>query len=203
MAQRDEAWFRNRAGKFTGSRFCDLMAKTKTGPSTSRKNLITCLAVERITGNCMETYSNFAMQRGTLLEPDAIKAYEDHEMLEVKLVDFVQHDLEFVGASPDGLIGRNGVVEVKCPSAEAKHYEALRYGSHAVEYKWQLQGLLWVTGRAWVDAVSYDPRFPPGLELAIVRVKRDRDAITELVEACMAGNLEVNEQVEWMRSKAA
>lgn len=195
--QRSDEWFRQRAGKFTGSRFAELMAKTKSGPSASRKNLITRLAIERLIGNCVETYSNFAMQRGTELEPFAIEAYENANLVAVELVDFIDHPtLDFVGVSPDGLVGDDGMVEVKCPIAEAKHYEALRYGAHATEYKWQLQGQLWVSGRAWVDAVSYDPRFP-GLELAELRVERDEKAIAELEAECIAANEEVNEQLKW------
>jgi len=201
--QRDDDWFRLRAGKLTGSRFGDLMAKTRSGPSASRKNLITRLAIERLIGNCVETHSNFAMQRGTELEPEAIKAYEDANLISVDLIDFIQHPtLPFVGMSPDGLVETEGMVEVKCPSSEAKHYEALRYGSHVEEYKWQLQGQLWVASRQWVDAVSYDPRFP-GLELAIVRVERDEKAIAELEAECIAANEEIDEQVHWLREKAA
>lgn len=196
--QRDDEWFRRRAGKFTGSRFAELMAKTKSGPSASRKNLITRLAIERLIGNCVETYSNFAMQRGIELEPDALKAYENDQLLVVESVDFLDHPtLDYVGCSPDGMVGDDGMVEVKCPAAEAKHYEALRYGAHAQEYRWQLQGQLWVSGRRWVDAVSYDPRFP-GLELAIVRVERDEVAIRELESECIAANDEVNEELEYM-----
>jgi len=201
--QRDDEWFAMRAGKFTGSRFAELMAKTKTGPSASRKNLITRLAIERLIGNCVETYSNFAMNRGTELEPQAIKAYEDETLAAVEHVDFIQHPkLEFVGISPDGLIGEFGLVEIKCPAAEAKHYEALRYGAHVDEYKWQLQGQLWVSGRLWVDAVSYDPRFV-GHELAIVKVERDEKAIMDLEAECIAAHEEVNEQLRWFEQRQA
>lgn len=199
MSQRDEAWFAARAGKITASRMGDLMAKTRSGPSASCKNLITRLAVERIIGTCVETYSNAAMQRGIELESEAIRAYEDAELVAVELVDFVQHpELPCVSCSPDGLVGDDGMVEVKCPFAEAKHFEALRYGAHAQEYRWQLQGQLWVTGRRWVDAVSYDPRFPAGLQLAIVRVERDEAAIAELHAECLAADDEVIAQVRWM-----
>jgi len=195
--QRDAQWFRDRAGKITASRMADLMARTRTGSSASRKNLITRLAVERMIGTCVETYSNAAMRRGIELEDEARRTYEDHELLAVEQVDFVQHPkFPFISCSPDGLVGADGMVEIKCPSAEAKHYEALRYGAHAVEYRWQLQGQLWVCNRAFVDAVSYDPRFV-GLELAIVRVERDEKAIAELEAECIAANEEVTEQLKW------
>lgn len=193
MEQRTEEWFRSRSGRFTGSRFADLMAKTKSGPSASRGNLLTLLAVERLTGTCVETYSNAAMARGTELEPEARCAYEVRTGVLVEEVAWIPHPtLDFVGVSPDGLCGETGLAEYKCPSAMAKHLEALRTGAHAVEYRWQLQGQLWVSGRQWVDAVSYDPRFPPGLQLAITRVERDESAIAELEAACIEANAEVD-----------
>lgn len=195
--QRTPDWFAMRAGKFTGSRFADLMAVTKSGPATSRANLIATLAVERITGTCVETYSNGAMQRGTELEPDARSAYETHAGDLVDEVAFVQHpSLPFVGVSPDGLVGSDGLVEIKCPSAMAKHLSALRTGDHAKEYRWQLQGQLWVTGRSWIDAVSYDPRWPEHLQIAVVRIERDDKAIAELEAACIAADAEVSSLVE-------
>lgn len=204
--QRSEEWFSLRAGKFTGSRFADLMARTKSGPSAVRDNLIATLAVERITGTCVETYSNAAMQRGTELEPEARAAYEAHIGDLVLEVAWVQHPgLNFVGVSPDGLVGEDGLLEVKCPSAMAKHLGALRSGQHAVEYKWQLQGQMFVTGRQWVDAVSYDPRWPADMRLAITRVCRDEKAIEELEHACLLGNAEVEaivKELEAMRIAA-
>lgn len=197
IAQGTVEWFALRAGRFTGSRFADLMARTKSGPSASRANLLATLAVERLTGMCVETYSNAAMQRGTELEPEARAAYESHIGDLVQEVAWIPHPtLDYVGISPDGLVGDAGLVEIKCPSAMAKHLEALRSGSHAVEYKWQLQGQLWVTGRQWVDAASYDPRWPEGLRLAITRVDRDEAAIAELESACKAAEVELLAIVE-------
>jgi hypothetical protein len=206
MAQGTPEWLALRAGKFTGSRFSDLMAKTKSGPSTSRRNLISTLARERRYGPSEDSYCNFAMQRGKELEPDAIKAYENKELVAVDLVDFIQHsDLEYVGVSPDGMIGETGMIEVKCPLVEAKHYEALRYGAHVKEYHWQLQGQLWVAGREWVDAVSYDPRFKNDSlddSLAVVRVYRDEKAIKELAIECVMAEKEVLEQLAWFENRA-
>lgn len=192
MAQRDESWFAQRAGKLTGSRFADLMARTKTGPSASRRNLLATLAVERLTGQCVETYTNGAMERGIALEEEARQAYEAHIGQMTVELDFIQHPkLPYVGVSPDGLVGDDGMVEFKCPASMAKHLDALRTGAHAEEYRWQLQGQLWVVGRAWVDAVSYDPRYPERLRLAITRVERDEEAIKELEAACVEAEAEV------------
>ena len=197
MSQRDSSWFAARAGRFTASRFADLMATTKSGPSTSRKNLIVQIAIERITGTTEDSYTNAAMQRGIDLEPEARMVYELTTGNIVEEVDFIQHStLSFVGVSPDGLIGDDGMIEIKCPSAMSKHLEALRNGAHAVEYKWQVQGQLWVAEREWNDAVSYDPRFPEGKRLAIKRVWRDEKMIEQLEAECIAANEEVEQIVK-------
>lgn len=204
MEQRTEEWFRQRAGKFTGSRFSDLMARTKTGPAAARKNLIVTLAIERMMGTCVETYCNAAMQRGIDLESDARTAYELDKLVVVDEVAFIQHpELEWVGCSPDGLVGDKGMVEIKCPAAPGKHYDAIVNAAHTKEYKWQLQGQLWVAGRDWVDAVSYDPRFPEGLHLAIARVERDEKAIAQLAEACQEAEEEVTNAMRQMQERAA
>lgn len=202
MDQRTDEWFAERAGKFTGSRFADLMATTRSGPSTSRANLLATLACERISGTCAETYTNAAMQRGVELESEARSAYETCVGEIVNEVAFVRHpSLTFVGVSPDGLVGADGLVEIKCPAAMAKHLAAINAGSHAVEYRWQVQGQLWVTGRQWCDVVSYDPRWPEELRLAIVRVMRDEDAIAQLEAACFTANTEVDAIVDRLQQK--
>lgn len=196
MEQRSEEWFRVRAGKFTGSRFGDLMARTRSGPAAARANLLALLAVERMTGQCVETYSNAAMQRGTELEPDARAAYEALIGELVDEVAFVPHQFfEYVGVSPDGLVGSDGAVEIKCPAAMAKHMDAILRGSHADEYHWQVQGILWVTGRKWCDVVSFDPRWPEGLQLAVTRIERDEAAIGELAAECQKAERELLETV--------
>lgn len=198
------AWLAARAGCFTGSRFADLMARTKSGPATSRANLIATLAVERITGQCVETYSNAAMVRGTELEPIARAAYEALRGVLVEEVGFVPHlTLYSVGVSPDGLVNGDGLVEIKCPAAMAKHLDAIRSGAHAVEYRWQIQGQLWVTERQWCDVVSFDPRWPAGLQLAITRVERDETAIAQLHAACVEADAEVNAVVAELRERLA
>lgn len=192
MEQGSVEWLQLRAGKITGSRFADLMAVTKSGPSASRGNLIVQIALERLTGEPEETYQNDAMRRGSELEPLARGAYEAHTGELVEQVPFVVHpSLSFVGVSPDGLIGKDGLLEIKCPASQAKHLAALRNGSHAKEYGWQIQGQLWVTGRQWCDAVSFDPRYPSGLQLAITRVQRDDVAIKKLEAACIEADAEI------------
>lgn len=195
-AQESADWMTARAGAFTASRSADLMARTKTGPSASRGNLLTLLAVERLTGQCVETYQNAAMQRGIETEAEARDAYSFTQGVAVDECGFVPHPtVPRCGCSPDGLVGDDGLVEIKCPASMAKHLDALRSGAHAAEYRWQLQHQLFVTGRAWVDATSFDPRFPEHLQLAIVRVHRDEAAIAELAAAIETADAEVEVMV--------
>lgn len=202
--QRDEAWFARRRGKLTGSAFGDLMNVLKDGkPGASRRELVTRLALERLTGVTVDGFQNAAMQRGIELEPEARAAYEAHTGELVEVVDFIDGPLPCCGVSPDGLIGADGMVEFKCPFSQAKHLEALRRGEHAVEYRWQLQGQLWVAGRAWVDAVSYDNRFPEPLRLAITRVHRDEDAIKKLAAECARADAEIEAIVAELSSLQA
>lgn len=203
IEQEGQDWRLARAGKFTASRASDLMAKTKTGPSASRGNLIALLAVERITGQPVETYQNAAMQRGIETEAEARDAYSFALGVAVEEAGFIPHpDHGNVGCSPDGLVGHEGLVEIKCPASMAKHLDALRTGAHAKEYRWQLQHQLWVTGRKWVDAVSYDPRFPEGLQIARVRVERDEEAIAELAAEVKKAEVEVQAVVAEMLAMA-
>jgi hypothetical protein len=199
--QEGDDWILSRVGAFTASRASDLMATTKTGPAASRGNLLTLLAVERLTGQPVETYSNAAMQRGIELEAEARDAYSFQTGNIVAEVGYVPHPtIERAGCSPDGLIGDSGLVELKVPASMARHMGALRTGAHAQEYAWQLQHQLWVTGRQWVDAVSYDPRFPDGLQLAIKRVTRDEEAIILLETSVKIADREVEAMVRELES---
>lgn len=199
--QETQDWMAARAGCFTASRASDLMAKTKTGPSASRGNLLTLLAVERLTGQCVETYQNAAMQRGIDTEAEARDAYSFTHGVAVEECGFITHPtIERCGCSPDGLLGDDGLVEIKCPASMAKHLDSLRTAAHATEYRWQLQHQLMVTGRFWVDAVSYDPRFPDGLQLAVKRIHRDETAIADLIEEIRKADSEVQAMVAELRS---
>lgn len=200
MAQRDEEWFAKRAGAFTASRSGDLMAKTRTGPAAARRNLITLLAVERLTGQCVETYQNAAMARGIEMEPEARDAYSFETGSAVDQVDFIQHPtIPRCGCSPDGLVGSDGMVELKCPTSMTVHYEALTGDAHADQYRWQLQHQLMVAGREWVDIASYHPSFPPGLQLAVKRIFRNAEDIEELTAAILQADGEVEDTLKSLR----
>jgi putative phage-type endonuclease len=203
-AQRSESWFQKRLGKITGSAAADVMNFTAKGePGAGRKNLIVKLAVERITGQRIDSYQNAAMRRGTELEPEARAAYEAATGYLADQTDFIVHpNFEFIGMSPDCLIEADGLAEIKCPDSQHKHFAALANAAHVREYWWQIQFQLWVAGREWNDAVSYDPRFPKHLQLAISRVHRDEKAIKELEAQCLVVEAEIQASVEFMKKLA-
>lgn len=196
--QRTPEWFAERLGKITGSVAGDIMNFTAKGePGAGRKNLIVKLAIERITGAPVETYQNAAMRRGTELEPIALAAYEAKTGVLVETVGVCFNSkYPHVVMSSDGLIDNDGMIEIKAPESQHKHLAALASGSHAQEYKWQIQFQLWCAEREYNDAVSYDPRFPKHLQLAIVRVYRDDLAIKQLESECLKVEAEIQAVIE-------
>ncbi len=168
--QRSTEWFSCRLGKLTASNLGDAFATTKSGYSTSRRNLKLRIVLERLTGKSQESgYTNAAMERGTLLEPDARAAYEADSGLLVDTVGFIQHDDLLTGASPDGLIGQDGGLEIKCPGAGA-HLDFLKTNVIQHDYQLQMSHALWLTGREWWDFVSFNPDFPEPLRLKVQRL---------------------------------
>jgi putative phage-type endonuclease len=175
-------WFAQRCGKATASRIADIIATTKTGPSASRKNYLAQLVAERLTGTVAESYSNAAMQWGTEKEPEARAAYAflHADGVDVLPAEFVTHpSIPMAGASPDGLVGTDGLVEIKCPNT-ATHIETILTGKIDGKYITQIQWQLACTGRDWCDFVSYDPRMPEHLAIYVKRVPRDPEMINSL-----------------------
>jgi len=171
--QRTDEWFAARLGKVTASRVADLMATTKTGYSASRDNLMAQLVVERLTGQQQESYTNASMQWGTEQEPFARAAYEIATGQMVDECGFVPHPtIANAGASPDGLVGADGLVEIKCPNT-AGMIDALLTQTVPGKYNAQMQMQMACTGRAWCDYVVFDPRMPAKAQLFIKRVPRD------------------------------
>ena len=180
MEQRTDEWYAARLGKVTASRVADVIAKTKSGPSASRGNYMAELVCERLTGSVGATYSSPAMEWGTAQEPNARAAYEAAGGVLVEEVGFVPHPtIEAAGASPDGLVNDDGLVEIKCPNT-ATHIETLLSGKVPERYVTQMQWQMACTGRQWCDYVSYDPRLPERMRLFISRVPRNPAAITAM-----------------------
>ena len=173
IVQGTDEWFAARLGKVTASRVADVIAKTKTGYSTSRDNYMAQLVCERLTGQKGESFSNSALQWGTETEPQARAAYSAARFEIVEEVGFVNHPtIEAAGASPDGLVGDLGLIEIKCPNT-ATHIETLLSQTVPTKYFTQMTWQMICTGRHWCDFVSYDPRLPAELQLFIKRVEYD------------------------------
>ena len=180
MEQRSPEWFAARLGKVTASRVADVIAKTKSGYSTSRDNYMAQLVCERMTGTQGESYTNAAMQWGTDQEPLARAAYEAAQDVLVDETGFVIHPrIQEAGASPDGLVGMFGLIEIKCPNT-ATHIETILSDKVPGKYFTQMQWQMACTDRQWTDFVSYDPRMPEGLQLFVQRVDVDPDYIKTL-----------------------
>jgi putative phage-type endonuclease len=173
MAQRTSDWRAARLGKATSSRIADIIARTKSGYSTSRANYAAQLVCERLTGVATETYQSAAMAWGIETEPEARRLYAFEQDVAVRPAGFLDHPtVKMSGASPDGFVGEEGLVEIKCPLT-ATHLDTVLGGSIPGKYLTQMQWQLAVTGRRWCDFVSYDPRLPPDLRLFIQRVPRN------------------------------
>lgn len=207
MEQRSPEWFAARLGKATASRVADIIAKTKTGYSTSRANYLAELLCERLTGLQGDSYVSPAMQWGTDKEAEALSLYEFQTDEPVEAVGFVDHPaIPMSGASPDGLVGALGLVEIKCPIT-ATHLDTLLGQSVSGRYHTQVQWQLACTGRAWCDFVSYDPRVPAHLRLFVQRVQRSDTFIAELESEVRAFLAELDAKIEALnalgRNKAA
>jgi putative phage-type endonuclease len=201
IEQGSAEWLQERCGKVTASRIADLMARTKSGWSASRANYASQLICERLTGCVQPSFTNAAMIHGTETEPEARRAYEFFVDRDVQQVGFVPHPMiEMAGASPDGLVGEDGLLELKCPNT-ATHIETLLLGQIPDKYVKQMQFQMACTGRQWCDFASFDPRLPENMRLFVKRVERDAAAIAE-IEAEVASFLaEVDSTVAQLRAR--
>jgi len=177
VAQRSEEWRLLRLGRLTGSRAKDALATIKSGEAAARRDLRMQLCIERLTGIPTENgYVNADMQWGIDHEAEAIAAYEALSGALVEPIGFCEHDEWMAGTSPDGFVGDDGILSVKCPRS-ANHAGYLRGGVEPREHAAQNTHELWLTDRKWIDFVSFDPRMPDGLRLFVVRCTRTRDQI--------------------------
>ena len=196
IEQRTEEWFAARLGKVTASRVADLVGKTKTGYSATRDNYMAQLVVERLTQTKAESYTNAAMQWGTDQEPFARAAYEAAQGVMVEEVGFVPHPtIEMAGASPDGLVGDDGLVEIKCPNTAAM-IEALLTKKVPSKYFTQMQFQMACTGTKFCDYAVFDPRMPAKAQLFVTRVERDDAYIAEIEAEIVKFLAEVESQVQ-------
>lgn len=173
IEQRSDAWFAARIGKVTASKVADVIAKTQSGYAASRANYMAQLICERLTGQREEFFTSAAMQHGTDTEPLGRAAYESLKDVLVDEVGFVPHpSIIMAGASPDGLVGDDGLLEIKCPNT-ATHIETLLSQTVPNKYNTQMQFQMACTDRSWCDFVSFDNRLPAELQLFVKRIPRD------------------------------
>lgn len=203
MEQRSPEWYAARLGKLTASRIADALARTKTGWGASRANVRAELVCERLTGTPTDTYTNAAMQWGIDTEPQARAAYEFLRDASVDIVAFIDHpQIAMAGCSPDGFVGADGLVEIKCPNT-ATHIETILSDAIPDKYRKQMLWQMACTGRKWCDFVSFDPRMPAEMQLHVTRIKRCEDSIAQLEDEATAFLLEVAAMEDQLREKFA
>ena len=208
MDQHSSEWFSARLGKVTASKVKDVMAKGRGGAhSATRQNYMMQLLCERLTGKREEGFTSAAMARGTELEPVARSAYEIDKGVMTSETGLILHPkIEGFGASPDGLVGDRGMLEIKCPNT-ATHVFTMQSGKHDPQYEWQMFAQLACADRDWVDFVSFDDRMPDELQYACFRLERDEARIRQMeteIKLFLEELAELEHEMrERMRSKAA
>ncbi|EJF77426.1 hypothetical protein MCO_01341 [Bartonella sp. DB5-6] len=207
MEQRTAEWFQARLGKVTASNVYNVLSKTAKGLPTSKyEDYKMKLMTERLTGEISQSYTTAAMQWGVVYEENALKEYEFIYDTNVTKCGFIQHPkIEMAGASPDGFIGEDGLVEVKCPRSTT-HLRFFMDGEIKPEYYAQMQFQMACTGRKWCHFISYNPNFvgrSTGLRMKIKRVHRDEEQIEEINKAVEAFLAEIDQDMKQILTKAA
>ena len=192
-------WLRERAGLVTASAIANVMMGKQTA---GRQNYMAQLICERLTGEPVETFKSDAMLRGTELEPQARAFYELETGLEVQQIGFIPHPTLEAGASPDGLVGSDGLVEIKCPE-RTKHIKNLMGGTIDKGYALQMQWQMECTGHEWCDFVSFNPEFPDHLKIHITRVERDAEVCAELTAGVTTFLAEMQDRLRVLEARAA
>ena len=198
MQQRSEEWFKARLGKVTASKLSDVMATTKSGESAYRRTYRHQLVTERLTGKQTEIYINQAMQHGMDTEDEARDFYV-FKYADVEEVGFIDHPtIDMAGASPDGLVGTDGLIEIKCRQPQ-NHTETLISHQIPSRYKLQMYWQMACTGRKWCDYVSYCPSFPENLKMVVIRLHWDDEQIKLLEESVTKFLTEVKDTVDFIK----
>lgn len=202
VEQRTPEWFQQRLGKVTASRVADIIATIRNGNyAASRKNYAAELVTERLTGKNTEFFINEAIQWGMDQEEAAKEAYTKRTTVPVVETGFVGHPtIVMAGASPDGLLGEEGLIEIKCPMP-ATHQDTLLNETINDKYVTQMQWQMACTGKQWCDFVSFDPRLPENMQLFIKTVRRDDTVIRNLESEVVAFLAEVDETVKALKEK--
>lgn len=201
MEQGSEAWHAIRLGKVTASRVADATDLLKSGkPGAKRETYLGELIAERLTGAAVMKFQNDLMRWGKEQEPQARSLYEFMFNVEVEQIAFIDHPtIDMAGASPDGLVGAEGLVEIKCPST-ATHIDTLLRQEIPAEHVKQMAWQMACTGRQWCDFVSYDPRLPPHMALFVKRFEPAPEDIAALETDVRAFLAEVDAKVDALRA---
>ena len=196
LEQGTDEWKMARLGHVSASNLDAVMAKVKTGESKTRLDYKIRVATEQITNAIQDSYSNQYMEWGIEQEPFARMAYEACTESFVEKTGFWKHpDIKWFGCSPDGLVGDDGLIEIKCPKSTT-HVKYLLDNKLPDDYYWQVHGQMLVTGRKWVDFISFDPRMPEHKQLFITRVNRDEEIMAQLKVAVIGFLSEVDEMIQ-------
>lgn len=199
MEQRTDEWFAARLGKVTASRIADVTAKTKTGYGASRANYMAELICERLTNRKADSYTNAAMEWGVEQEPHARALYEARTGRMVTEVGFITHPTIIEsGASPDGRIETDGLIEIKCPNT-ATQLDLWLSDTIPAKYILQMQWQMACTGTNWCDFVSYDPRLPEHLQLWVTQIERDAKEIERIENEVTTFLAELSHKVDTLQ----
>lgn len=199
VVQGSVEWHLARCGKVTASRIADLMSTTKSGWGASRGNYMAELIAERLTGVPADSFSNAAMKWGIETEPMARAAYQFYADADVTETGFVAHPaIAESGASPDGLVGEDGLVELKCPNT-ATHIETLLGATVPGKYMLQMQWQMACTDRKWCDFASFDPRMPENMRLFVRRLQRNESEIKFIGERVIEFLDELQAKIEKLK----
>lgn len=203
ILQSDPQWATARLGHVTASRVADVIAKTKTGWGASRANYAAELVAERLTNTPAPGFTNAAMQWGIDCEAQARAAYEFRFDVSAGQSGFVKHfAIEWAGASPDGFVGDNGLVEFKCPNT-ATHIDTLLSGAIPEKYRLQMQWQMACADKAWCDFVSFDPRLPEEMRMFVKRCHHDTETIAMLEREVTVFLAEIDSTLKQLRQRYA
>ncbi|WP_273760460.1 lambda exonuclease family protein [Bartonella sp. ML70XJBT.G] len=207
MEQRTAEWFQARLGKVTASNIYNILSKTVKGSPTSKyEDYKIKLMTERLTGEISQSYTIPAMQWGVKYDENALKEYEFIYGTEVTKCGFIQHPtMEMAGASPDGLVGEDGLVAIKCLQS-IHHLRFYMDGNIKPEYIAQMQFQMACTGRKWCHFISFDPHFvgrSSHLRMKIKRVDRDDKHIEEINQAVAVFLGEIERDLKQILTQAA
>lgn len=201
LEQGTQQWRDARAGCVTASRICDVLRKPRRGQkeSTTRKAYLAQIALERMTGKPQEReFETWDLRRGKDLEPFARVEYEMKQEGTITTVGFVEHPkIKFAGCSPDGLVGKDGLCQIKAPRAHV-HMDYILSGIVPIDYRQQMLFEMACTGRRFNDFVSYNQDMPYHLQLFVIRVHRDQAEIAEIEQEVMGFLAEVESLIAKM-----